>query len=51
MSDITIGNIGPAVAVIDEILKSQSLDVDVVSGATNSSKTIMKAIENALSVD
>jgi len=39
---------GPAVAVIDEILKSQSLDVDAVSGATNSSKTIMKAVENAL---
>jgi Uncharacterized protein conserved in bacteria len=39
---------GPAVAVVDEILKAQSLDVDVVSGATNSSKTILKAVENAL---
>jgi uncharacterized protein with FMN-binding domain len=39
---------GPAVAIVDEILKEQSLDVDVVSGATNSSKTILKAVENAL---
>lgn len=39
---------GTAVAVVDEILKEQSLDVDVVSGATNSSKTILKAVENAL---
>jgi uncharacterized protein with FMN-binding domain len=39
---------GSAEAVIDDILKEQSLDVDVVSGATNSSKTIMKAVENAL---
>lgn len=39
---------GPAEEVVDEILKEQSLDVDVVSGATNSSKTILKAVENAL---
>ncbi len=37
-----------AEAIISEILKEQSLDVDVVSGATNSSKTILKAVENAL---
>ena len=37
-----------AVALVDEILEEQSLDVDVVSGATNSSKTILKAVENAL---
>ncbi|MDF3001396.1 MAG: hypothetical protein K0Q48_1515 [Bacillota bacterium] len=35
-------------AVVDEILKQQSLDVDAVSGATNSSRIIMKAVENAL---
>ena len=39
---------GPAEKVIDEILKEQKPDVDAVSGATNSSKTIMKAVENAL---
>jgi uncharacterized protein with FMN-binding domain len=39
---------GSAEAVVDDILKEQSLDVDVVSGATNSSKKIMKAVENAL---
>ena len=42
---------GSAEAIIDDILKEQSLDVDVVSGATNSSKTIMKAVENALESD
>lgn len=35
-------------AVVDEILKQQSPDVDAVSGATNSSRIIMKAVENAL---
>lgn len=38
----------PAEAIIDNIIKAQSLDVDTVSGATNSSKVIKKAIENAL---
>lgn len=38
----------PAEAVVDKILKEQSLDVDVVSGSTSSSKTILKAVENAL---
>lgn len=42
---------GSAEAIVDDILKEQSLDVDVVSGATNSSKTIMKAVENALKSD
>lgn len=32
----------------DVVLSSQSLDVDVISGATGSSKVILKAIENAL---
>jgi uncharacterized protein with FMN-binding domain len=34
--------------IVDRIIKHQSLDVDVVSGATLSSKTILKAVENAL---
>jgi uncharacterized protein with FMN-binding domain len=38
----------PAEAVVDEVLKQQSLDVDAVSGATNSSRVILKAVENAL---
>jgi uncharacterized protein with FMN-binding domain len=39
---------GPAVAIIDDILEKQSLNVDTISGATESSKTILKAVENAL---
>ena len=35
--------------VIDEILAKQSVEVDAISGATNSSRVIMKAVENALS--
>lgn len=38
----------PAEAIINTILEQQSLDVDAVTGATNSSKVIKKAIENAL---
>ena len=38
----------PAEAIIDTILQKQSLDVDAVAGASNSSKVIKKAIENAL---
>ena len=34
--------------VTQEVISSQSLKVDIVSGATNSSKVILKAIENAL---
>ncbi len=37
-----------AEAVVGEILAAQRVDVDAVSGATNSSKVIEKAIENAL---
>lgn len=41
---------GKAEKLVDEVLKTQSLlDVDIVSGATISSKAILKAIENALS--
>lgn len=39
---------GPAEAIVGDILTEQSLDVDAVSGATNSSRTILKAVENAL---
>lgn len=38
----------PAEAVIDDVTGSQSVEVDAVSGATLSSQTILKAIENAL---
>jgi len=34
--------------ITQEVISSQSLKVDIVSGATNSSKVILKAIENAL---
>ena len=34
--------------ITDTIIERQSLDVDVVSGATGSSKAILKAVENAL---
>ena len=34
--------------IIFEVIRKQSLDVDVVSGATMSSISILKAIENAL---
>ena len=38
----------PAEKITDEIIQKQSLDVDAISGATNSSKVITKAVENAL---
>ena len=38
----------PAEAVIDEIIAEQRIDVDAVSGATNSSTILKKAVENAL---
>lgn len=38
----------PAEAVIDEIIAEQRIDVDAVSGATNSSTVLKKAVENAL---
>ena len=37
-----------AEVIIEEIIKRQSLDVDVVSGSTVSSNAIRKAVENAL---
>ena len=38
-----------AEVIVPRIIEAQSLDVDVVSGATGSSKAILKAVENALS--
>ncbi len=37
-----------AESIINKIMKQQSLKVDVISGATGSSKVILKAIERAL---
>ncbi len=34
--------------IIDKIVSAQSLKVDTISGATNSSKVLIKAVENAL---
>lgn len=38
----------PAEKIIAEMVRKQSVDVDAVSGATNSSQVIKKAVENAL---
>lgn len=38
----------PAEVIIDSVISQQSLDVDMISGATYSSKVIIKAIEKAL---
>lgn len=37
-----------AEVVVDRLLEEQKIDVDAVSGATNSSTVIKKAVENAL---
>lgn len=37
-----------AEAVINEVKAAQSLQVDTITGATNSSKVILKAVQNAL---
>ena len=34
--------------IIDDVIAMQSLEVDTITGATNSSKVILKAIQNAL---
>ena len=39
---------GKAEKIADDVISRQSLEVDAVSGATVSSKCIIKAIENAL---
>ena len=38
----------PAEVIIDDIVDEQSLEVDIISGATYSSRVIMKAVEDAL---
>ncbi len=38
----------PAEAIVPRVIEEQSLGVDVISGATHSSLTILKALENAL---
>ncbi|HQE49583.1 MAG TPA: FMN-binding protein [Fervidobacterium sp.] len=35
--------------IVNKIMEQQCIDVDAVSGATNSSKVIKKAVDNALS--
>ncbi len=40
---------GPAEVIPSKVIEAQNLDVDVISGATASSKVILKAIEAALS--
>lgn len=42
------GKGGAAETITNDVIAAQSLDVDTVSGATYSSKAILKAIENAL---
>ena len=42
------GKGAPAEKITQDIIRKQKLDVDAISGATNSSKVIKKAIENAL---
>ena len=37
-----------AESIVNDVVKEQSLDADAVSGATVSSKCILKAVENAL---
>ena len=42
------GKGAPAEAILGQMLREQSTDVDIVSGATCSSRVIRKAVENAL---
>lgn len=42
---------GKAEKIVDDVISRQSLEVDAVSGATVSSKCIIKAIENALQIE
>jgi uncharacterized protein with FMN-binding domain len=42
------GLCGKAEAIVNDVISNQTLDVDAVSGATTSSKTILKAVEAAL---
>lgn len=45
----TSGRGAKAETIPDKVIEAQALDIDAVSGATYSSKVILKAIENALS--
>jgi uncharacterized protein with FMN-binding domain len=42
------GQGAPAEVITGKVVEAQTLEVDIVSGATYSSKVILKAIENAL---
>lgn len=37
-----------AESIVNDVVQEQSLDIDIVSGATVSSKCILKAVENAI---
>lgn len=37
-----------AESIVNDVVQEQSLDIDAVSGATVSSKYILKAVENAI---
>ncbi|MDD2458812.1 MAG: FMN-binding protein [Eubacteriales bacterium] len=41
----------PAEAILQEVVEQQSLAVDIIAGATYSSKVILKAVENALTTN
>ncbi len=45
------GQGGGAEALLPEIIRTQSIELDAVSGATYSSIVILKAVEDALSVE
>lgn len=42
------GQGAPADKILDQIVEAQTLKVDLISGATYSSKIILKAVENSL---
>ena len=48
MTEHRTGQGQDAVAILDSVIASQSLQVDVITGSTWSSNTILKAIEDAL---
>ncbi len=48
MTEHRTGQGQSAVAILDSVIASQSLQVDIITGATWSSNTILKAIEDAL---
>ena len=39
---------GKAEVILDDVVESQSLEVDTISGATLSSKVLLKSVENAI---